>query len=158
MKLDRELGLKQGIKEPAHEALLNIYHTGDLLKKRAREFFSGLGVTDVQFNLMELLYYQTDGKAGLTQAELGRMLVVNRSNVTALLDRMEKSGLVVRTDMADDRRYNVVRLTDKGRALLENVEETYMAAVRKVMEPLTESETEALVAYLERIREGIRTP
>ena len=50
--------------------MLNIYYTGDLIKKRAREFFSHYGITDVQFNLMELLYYQAEEKTGLTQAEL----------------------------------------------------------------------------------------
>jgi DNA-binding MarR family transcriptional regulator len=157
MKLERELGLRTGIKTSAHEALLNIYHTGDVLKKRAREFFARYGVTDVQFNLMELLYYQADEKVGLTQADLSKMLVVNRSNVTTLIDRMEKGGLVVRVDVPGDRRYHAVQLTHKGRSVLEAVEDTYMAEVKKVMEVLTEPERKALIASLERIREGIRT-
>ena len=64
MKLEKELGLKQGIKVAEHEALLNIYYTGDILKKRARGFFKKYGITDVQFNLMVLLYYQADEKVG----------------------------------------------------------------------------------------------
>ena len=155
MKLEKELRFKTGIKNLSHEALLNIYHTGDLLKKRAREFFSRYGVTDVQFNLMELLYYQSDNNGGLTQAELGKMLVVNRSNVTALIDRMEKAGLVSRLEVPGDRRYNHIRLTTRGRDLLEKVEDTYMERVENVMAALSEQEMAGLVASLERIREGL---
>ncbi len=156
MKLEKELGLKAGITSVAHETLLNIYHTGDMLKKRARQFFLPYGITDVQFNLMELLCYQADREAGLSQAGLSRMLVVHPSNVTSLVDRMEKAELVTRTDVPGDRRYNAVRLTPKGREVLDHVEDAYMKEVDRVMEVLSESEMEILIGSLERIREGLR--
>lgn len=156
MKLEKELGLKAGIKITEHEALLNIYYTGDLLKKRAREFFSHYGITDVQFNLMELLYYQSEEKTGLTQAELSRMLLVNRSNVTSLIDRMERAKLVIRVDVPGDRRYNAIRLTNKGRKMIEDVEGKYMDEVEKVMTVLGKSEMAALIRALELIRQNIR--
>ena len=156
MKLEKELGLKAGIKITEHEALLNIYYTGDLLKKRAREFFSRYGITDVQFNLMELLYYQADEKTGLTQAELSRMLLVNRSNVTSLIDRMEKAKLVIRVDVPGDRRYNAIKLTDRGRNVIEDVEGKYMEEVRTVTGILGKSEMDALIRTLELIRQNIR--
>lgn len=156
MKLEEELSLKAGIKITAHEALLNIYYTGDLIKKRAREFFSHYGITDVQFNLMELLYYQSEEKTGLTQAELSRMLLVNRSNVTSLIDRMERAKLVIRVDVPGDRRYNAIRLTNKGRKMIEDVEGKYMDEVRRVMAVLGRSEMDALIRALELIRQNIR--
>jgi DNA-binding MarR family transcriptional regulator len=156
MKLEKELGLKAGIKVTEHETLLNIYYTGDLLKKRAREFFSQYGITDVQFNLMELLYYQAEEKTGLTQAELSRMLLVNRSNVTSLIDRMEKAKLVIRVDVPGDRRYNAIRLTNKGGKMIEDVEGKYMDEVRRVMAVLGRSEMDALIRALELIRQNIR--
>lgn len=156
MKLEKELGLKAGIKVTEHEALLNIYYTGDLLRKRAREFFTQYGITDVQFNLMSLLYYQAEEKKGLTQAELSRMLLVNRSNVTSLIDRMEKATLVIRVDVPGDRRYNAIRLTDKGKRMIEDVAERYMDEVKKVMGILEESEIDILIRSLERIRQNMR--
>jgi DNA-binding MarR family transcriptional regulator len=156
MRLEKELGLRAGIKVREHEALLNIYFTGDLLKKRAREFFSHYGITDVQFNLMELLCYQADGEVGLTQAELSRMLLVNRSNVTSLIDRMEKAKLVIRVDVPGDRRYNAIKLTHKGRKMIEDVEERYMEEVRKTMGILAEAEMDELINSLERIRQTMR--
>jgi len=53
----------------------------------------------------------------LRMADLARKAVVSRSNVTRLTDRMEKSGLVARSDCPVDGRGTVCELTAKGRAL-----------------------------------------
>jgi DNA-binding MarR family transcriptional regulator len=157
MKLEKELKLKQGIKVAEHEALLNIYYTGDVLKKRARQFFKKYGVTDVQFNLLELLYYQAPENVGLTQGELSRMLLVNRSNMTSLIDRMEKAHLVTRFDVPGDRRYNAIRLTSQGKKILLSVEHEYIEEVKKIIGVLSKSEMESLTRAMERIRQGFKT-
>lgn len=156
MKLEKELGLKHGIQVKEHEALLNIYFTGDILRKRARVFFKKHGITDVQFNLMAILYHQADDSVGLTQQELSKMLLVNRSNITSLIDRMEKAKLVMRFDVPGDRRYNAVRLTSHGKDVLLNVEDSYMEEIKRIIGVLSESESEQLVRALERIRQGLR--
>ena len=152
MGLKEELGLKEPFKVPGHEALLNIYYTGSKIKKRAREFFARYGITDVQFNLMVLLQYQADEDEGLTQADLSRMMLVNRANITSLVDRMEKSNLVARTSVPGDRRYNAVKLTAYGKKVLRDVEETYEAEVSKIMSPLEPEEQQQLMKMLERVR------
>lgn len=53
----------------------------------------------------------------LRMADLARRAVVSRSNVTRLTDRMEKEGLVARSDCPMDGRGTVCALTVKGRAL-----------------------------------------
>jgi DNA-binding MarR family transcriptional regulator len=156
MKLEKELGLRRGIRVREHEALLNIYYTGDILKKRARLFFKKYGITDVQFNLMEILYYQADDGVGLTQRELSKMLLVNRSNITSLIDRMEKAKLVTRFDVPGDRRYNAVRLTLHGKDVLLKVEGSYMEEVKRIVGVLSEPESGRLIEALERIRHGLR--
>lgn len=153
MKLEKTLGLKKEIKVKEHEALLNIYLTGDLLKKRSRQFLEKYGITDVQFNVMELLYYQAEAGVGLTQEKISRMLLVNRSNITAVIDRMEKAGLVVRTDVPGDRRYYAIRLTPEGTRILEEVHHKYLDEVKRIMGVLTDEEMDQLIAGLERVRE-----
>jgi DNA-binding MarR family transcriptional regulator len=155
MALTEELGLRRPLKAPAHEALLNIYYTSSQMKKRADEFFAGYGITSVQFNLMELLLRQADEDEGLTQAELSQMMLVNRANITSLIDRMEKADLVVRTPVPGDRRYNAIKLTEHGRKVLLEVEERYLAAVAMVMSPLSKEEQDQLMSMLERLRENL---
>lgn len=152
MALEQELGLKKGFSVLEHEAMLNIYYTASQIKKRADEFFRPFGLTDVQFNVMMLLEHQSARQDGLNQAQLSDMMLVNRANVTSLVDRMEKSGLVVRTAAADDRRYNIVKLTGKGRKLLAKIEPLYAQEVKRIMSSAKSAEQKKLIDILGKIR------
>jgi DNA-binding MarR family transcriptional regulator len=154
MSLEHELGLKKPIRLQPHEALLNIYYTASCLKKRAGVFFRRFGLTDVQFNLMMLLRYQS-GAGGLNQARLSEMMLVNRADITSLIDRMESSGLVVRTAAPKDRRYNVVKLTARGRRILAQVEPLYAKEIGQIMVSSGRAEQKRLITALEKIRRGI---
>jgi len=156
MKLNEELGLIRDIETPEHEALLNIYYTGDLIRKRARDFFAEYGITDVQFNVMQLLQYQAADRDGLTQAELSKMMLVNRSNITSIIDRMERDGLVKRGMVPSDRRYNSIRLTSEGLKILKKVESKYQNEVFQIMGALKGSELVQLMKMLERLRLNLR--
>ncbi|MBP8302542.1 MAG: winged helix-turn-helix transcriptional regulator [Phycisphaerae bacterium] len=156
MSLHRELHLARPFTLCAHEAVLNIYYTGSCLKKRVDQILATVGLTDVQFNLMMLLKYQTAEDGGLGQSELSAMMLVNRANITALVDRMERAGLVVRRSSDLDRRRNVVRLTAHGDALLDQIEPLYAGEVNRVMSVLSESGQRQLISTLECIRGNIR--
>jgi DNA-binding MarR family transcriptional regulator len=156
MTLKEELKLKRGYKIPAHEALLNIYYTTSILKKRADAFFAEFGLTDVQYNLLALLDHQADKDGGLSQAQISDMMLVNRANITSLVDRMEKADLVKRTAHANDRRYNIVKLTAKGRKLFEKVEPIYIEKVEQVTADLTKTELKVLMTALEKVRSHLR--
>lgn len=155
MTLARELGLRRDIRVLEHETILNIYYTAAQVKKRATEFFWRYGLTDVQFNVMMLLIYQTENRGGLTQAQLGNMMLVNRANITSLIDRMERDGLVVRTAAAGDRRSNLIKMTNKGKKLFKTVEPFYAQQVRQVMSTASAAEQRRLIESLERIRAGL---
>ncbi|MFC1736198.1 MarR family winged helix-turn-helix transcriptional regulator [Candidatus Hydrogenedentota bacterium] len=155
MGLKEELGLKRNFTNPAHEALLNIYHTGAILKKRSREFFSEYGITDVQFNVLALLCHQSSDNEGVTQAQLSQMMLVNRANVTSIIDRMEKADLVARTPVPGDRRCNAIQLTAKGLGIFKEVEEKYDRNVLEIMSVLFDEEVSQLVGMLERVRNNL---
>jgi len=152
MGLQNELGLPKPISPLEHEAILNIYYTSNQLRKKAAQFFRGYKVTDVQFNLLMLLKYQSGPEGGLTQVQLSRMLLVHRANITTLVDRMEKAGFVARLPVSTDRRYNLIKLTRQGIALVESVEEAYFGRVVEIMGTLSRDEMRSLMAMLERVR------
>lgn len=152
MTLEKELHLTKGIKVPANEAILNIYYTAAIIKKQADAFFRGFGPTDVQFNVMMLLRYQNNSKGGLSQARLSRMMLVNRANVTSLIDRMEKAKMVVRTATSGDRRCNIIKLTEDGRKLVTKVEPLYIQRVQQITACLNEGEQKKLISMLGKIR------
>ena len=152
MSLRVELGLNRPVAVLAHEALLNTYYTASLLRKTAGDFLRPFGLTDVQFNLMMLLEHQSSAEGGLNQAQLSHMMLVNPANITSLVDRMEKAGLVSRTSTPSDRRYNIVKLTSRGQELLSRIEPLYADEVRRIMAALLEAEQKELIVMLEKIR------
>jgi DNA-binding MarR family transcriptional regulator len=156
MSLSEELGLPKPIAFRAHEAVLSIYYTASHMKKRADDFFKPYGLTDVQFNVMMLLKHQAAESGGLSQVQLSDMMLVNRANITSLIDRMEKGGLVERTAASNDRRFNIVKLTEKGRKLLEEVDAAYIKAVHDTVSPLKEGELDKLIEMLSRIRKAVK--
>ena len=152
MGLKEELGLRTGFQSLPHEALLGIYHSASLLKKAAQAFFRAHGLTDVQYNVLALLATQSGDAGGLAQIELSRMMLVNRANITALMDRMEAARLVVRTAVAGDRRFNLIKLSARGRRKYHSVAERYTAEIARIMNVLDDPEQRTLVTLLERIR------
>lgn len=155
MSLQHELGLPNPISDSAHEAIMNIVLTGESLAKEGQRIFRPLGLTDSQFNVLIILKHQA-GEEGITQTELGQRLLVNRSNVTGLVDRMEEAGWLRRTSVEGDRRVNRVQLTQVGQNLLERAEETYYARIQEVMGSLSKKDLFTLCALLEKVRAQLR--
>lgn len=155
MTLMTELGMTKGFENPAHEALLNIYYTASKTRKKAGDFFRSFGLTDVQYNVMSLLKHQKGDQTGLTQVELSRMMLVNRANITTLIDRMEKANLVVRRPVPDDRRYNVIELTPHGYERYQQVSGMYKEQISGIMSAITPEESDALIRILGKIRTNL---
>lgn len=152
MSLKSELGMRKGFDYPPHEALLSIYYTASRARKKAGEFFRLHGLTDVQFNVLSLLKHQSGDIGGLTQVELSRMMLVNRANITTLIDRMEKADLVARKPVPDDRRYNIIQLTEHGKEMYKAVAGVYRDKITEIMDVLDETELNQLVSIMEKIR------
>ncbi|TFH55423.1 MAG: MarR family transcriptional regulator, partial [Gemmatimonadales bacterium] len=143
MGLSVELGFPRKLINEDHEALLSILVTGDLLKKESTRLFAPLGITGAQFNVLILLHAQTEDGT-MSQSDLGRLLTVHRSNVTGLVDRLEKLGLVRRLNDDDDRRVNRVALSEPGRETVRKAEELYLGRIHAIMSVLSPREWRAL--------------
>ncbi|MBL9186102.1 MAG: MarR family transcriptional regulator [Opitutaceae bacterium] len=115
---------------PDPELISAVMTTADAFLRASQRLFRPLGLTAAQYNVLNLLAAQPDG---ITQRELGDLLVVDRSNVTGLLDRMGASGWVRRADDPEDRRAYRVRLTPAGRTLWSKAEPRYRAVAAQVV-------------------------
>ncbi|HPF47062.1 MAG: MarR family transcriptional regulator [Alphaproteobacteria bacterium] len=58
---------------------------------------------------------------GLTIGELAARLIASKGNITGLLDRMQKDGLIKKEAKEDDRRSSLVKLTKKGNGLFQDM-------------------------------------
>lgn len=96
------------------QVVLRVFQTAQILDKAAKRVFSPHSLTAAQFNVMNLLADQKDGQRA---SDLAASLIVDPSNITGLLKRMSRDGLVVDLENKDDRRQRIVALTAKGRTL-----------------------------------------
>ena len=149
MQLGVELDLDMPFKDLLHEALLNIVRTADVLSQAGDVLFRKHDLTEAQFNVIFSLKYS--GRK-VTQSMLGRRLVVTRASITSVLDKLEAKGLVRRVEVPGNRRTNHVELTDKGKALIDDVEPKYRAVIHEVMSALDEPQVKQLMRSLESIR------
>ena len=153
MKLQQELRLRQPLASVNHEALLSLVRTSALMQKLSDRFFSRFGLTDVQFNILMILKEHRED--GLSQQGLSEHLIVTKSNVVGLIDRLELNGYVAREAHPSDRRFNQIVLTRKGEQLEAKIEKLYFAEVDKLMNVLSASEKKTLIRAMERVRDYI---
>lgn len=154
MKLEQELKLKKSLSSTNHEALLSLVRTASMIQKLSDRFFLQYGVTDTQFNILMILRdYEGEG---LSQQELSEKLVVTKSNVVGLIDRLEKADYVKRTSHPTDRRFNQIVLTSKGKMLVEQVAQAYYQEVDKLMRVLNDLEKQTLILAMDKLRQYIR--
>jgi DNA-binding MarR family transcriptional regulator len=76
-----------------------------------------------------LLELDRTGAKGLRPGELERQMLIAQSNISRLIDRIEAAGYVERRPCEDDKRAQIIALTDTGRALRKRMWPTYAQAI-----------------------------
>jgi len=94
------------------------------------------GLTITQFGVLEALYHL----GPLCQSELAEKLLKSGGNLTLVVDNLEKAGLVLRERDASDRRFVVVRLTDKGNSFIAALFPKVVANVTREMHALSSTD------------------
>lgn len=134
--------------DPRYTALLALLRAADTVWNASHALFSRWDLSPSQFNVLNLL---ADPPDGLTQSELGRALIVHRSNVTGLVNRLVRRGLLTRRKAAGDRRAWRVALTPAGRRLWQEVHPHYRDAAVRVWGRLPARRARALARVLETV-------
>jgi MarR family transcriptional regulator, 2-MHQ and catechol-resistance regulon repressor len=134
----------------AEQALIRLMRVGDRLWRASDERFGRWGLTDNHYNVLRIL----NGAAEpISQAEISRrMLSSSRANVTKLLDLLEGRKFVRRLS-CEDRRVNLVELTDEGAKFLEETMAEVIGFANEEMRPLTREERKTLFELLGKLLE-----
>ena len=91
----------------------------------------------------------------MRMAELADSVLLSRSGMTRLVDRLEKDGLLRRDTCTDDGRGAYAVLTEKGAAALADARTTHLDGVReKFLKQFDEGELRVLAEYWERVVPG----
>jgi MarR family 2-MHQ and catechol resistance regulon transcriptional repressor len=106
---------------------------------------TGLGLTD--FATLEALLH----KGPLTIGEIQSKVPLALGSMTAVVDRLERRGLILRTPSPADRRAKVLKLSPKGRAAVEEAFRRHAADLESAMAVLTDREKRQLRALLKKV-------
>jgi DNA-binding MarR family transcriptional regulator len=139
--------LKQRIKitpSVAEQALIRLMRVGDRLWRASDDRFGKWGLTDNHYNVLRILNGTTEP---LSQSEIGRRMLSTRANVTKLVDVLEERGYAQRLT-CEDRRVNLVVLTDTGAQFLQDTLSEVITAANATMKPLTRDEQKTLFNLL----------
>jgi DNA-binding MarR family transcriptional regulator len=125
--------------------LARVYHKIDMASAR---HFKAHELSTAQFDTLA----QIGAHEGITQQELAGALLVTKGNVSQLVDRMERQGLVRR---CQEGRKNTLYLTDDGRRLFEAVVPAQEALVAALFAPLSPAEQSQLLGLLRKLDHGL---
>jgi DNA-binding MarR family transcriptional regulator len=124
-----------------------------MVEQRVRSLLhADFGVTLPRFDVMAALY---DAPAGLSMGEVSRRLMVSNGNVTGIVERLDREGLVWRRTNPDDRRSQLVRLTDSGRTTFEEMAEAHEGWIVSMLSGLNEEEVEQLKDLLGKAKRSV---
>jgi len=115
--------------------------------------FARYGLSSPKFKVLINLYMT--GDQGLSQSELSTKLQVSRANITGLVERLEKDGLVVRNNDPSDKRAVRVTLTNRAFTLMHTFVPIHNDFMHKVVSALDKHEKEVLISLMRKLNKGL---
>jgi len=131
------------------EGLLNLFIASNYLHSKLDAICCGFKITLAQFNVLRIL--KGAHPEGYPRGEIIRRMVEPSPDVTRLIDRLIKEGLVERFTSDEDRRLSLARITKKGIALLTKINPEIGKFLLDYSSSLTKSEKELFSNICEKL-------
>src|SRR5229473_5817955 len=100
----------------AHEAIVALLRTADLVRRQVATLVEPHGITPQQYNVLRIL--RGAGEKGLPTLEIAERMIEQTPGITRLIDRLQTKNLVARERCLTDRRQVFCRITPAGLSLL----------------------------------------
>ncbi|HEX9200714.1 MAG TPA: MarR family transcriptional regulator [Acidobacteriaceae bacterium] len=143
---------KQTISSPEEMTFLELCRTTDLLSRHLSGLLKAEDLSSNQYNVLRILRGSPDG---LPCGEIGNRMITRDPDITRLLDRLEKRGLISRCRETRDRRMVMARITPEGLDLLARMDEPVQQAHRRQLGHLGPERLRALTELLQAAREEL---
>ena len=124
----------------------------DSLKSRIEAKNSIGDLSGSQYGTLEMLYHL----GPLTQKDIGQKLLVSKSNVVTVIDKLEARLFVKRQRSLEDRRCVFIHLTEEGRQEIEQIMPVHVSAITQAMTILTPEEQNILGRLCRKLGLGLR--
>ena len=121
---------------PQLDAFIAVMRLSGLLGRQNSSFLAEWGLTIEQYNVLRVLYVR-DRPEGLRTREVGDVMLSRAPDITRLVDRLCKRGLVDRVAWPADRRVVALRLSQVGTELVEEMHDDMLAHHRELLAPIS---------------------
>lgn len=154
-KLMDEIGKKKPFDCLELEVFLNVLRTAEALSERLSPVLKQFNLSPTQYNVLRIL--RGAGacccNTGIACREISDRMVTRDPDMTRLLDRMEKAGLIQRERSKDDRRVVKTSITEEGLRLLKEMDEPVIEAHCQLLRHMGEEKLRQLSELLELARQ-----
>ena len=128
------------------KALINILFTANWITNFQNTFFKPYGISPQQYNILRIL----NGAQEPLKVQIIKRRMIDRSpNATRLMDKLCSKKLIDRIPCPGDRRVVHIVITDKGKALLEDISDNFND---EILKNITENEATQLSDLLDKLR------
>jgi len=135
------------------EAAVSLERTAGSLEWRLTERLKPYGISPTQYNALRIL--RGAGKQGWACSEIAERMINRDPDITRLLDRLERRGLVERSRDKKDRRVITARITSAGLELLSTLDRPVEEFHKKVLGHMRGHGLETLIKLLAVAREKL---
>jgi DNA-binding MarR family transcriptional regulator len=149
MKRMVESAKKRGVGSAEEAAFLDLLRTTDMLSRGLVEVLKTEDISSTQYNVLRILRGSPDG---LPCGEIANRMITRDPDITRLLDRLEKRGLISRCRETRDRRMVMARITPEGLKLLGRLDEPVQTAHRRQLGHLGREQLRTLAELLQAAR------
>ena len=129
---------------------ISLQKTADALGQEAEQLLKPLGLTGTQYNVLRIL--RGAEPDGLPCSGIGDRMISHDPDMTRLLDRMAKRGLISRQRQTDDRRVVKTRITPAGLSLLKSLDQPVRELHKRQFHHLPAARLKTLAELLEEVR------
>ena len=129
---------------------ITLLKMADALGQEAERLTRTAELTGTQYNVLRIL--RGAGPEGLPCRGIGDRMIAHDPDITRLLDRMEKRGLITRERQKDDRRVVKTRITPHGLALLKPLDQPMRDLHKRQFRHMAGARLKTLCDLLEEIR------
>jgi DNA-binding MarR family transcriptional regulator len=128
----------------------------NLINREVSKYLSPFKLSVAKFNVLMAIKH-VGGKEGISQIDIGHRLIVSASNMTRILDKLERGGLILRSAQEGDRRINVVKVTKEASDILDQIWPGYVKLIEELGDKLEIHEQKVaaglLIKWFEKLKE-----
>jgi DNA-binding MarR family transcriptional regulator len=152
-KLKDEIKKRRPFESLEQEVLLNLLRTAERLTRDFDDLMKSSELSRTQYNVLRILRgASAEDPEGLACGEIAERMITRDPDMTRLLDRLEKRGLIARSRPSSDRRVVKARVTPEGLDAIAKLDEPLRAAHKRQLAHMSEHDLQTLSRLLEQAR------